>query len=151
MWRIWGNKTRRYWLRMRRAERRRRKECARPGVNVATLNIEPYSLLMQRLVVVGVAKTMERNGEKKCDEKIEPSMAPFWGWRYLLSWIFLQHSHHLSLCAFHHWRPTVLFPVSRLHIGISEVYVSVSRCWLVQNFTIRGLSTQSYAFFIPLA
>lgn len=64
-------------MRMRRAERRRRKECARPGVNVATLNIEPYSLLMQRLVVVGVAKTMERNGEKKCDEKIEPSMAPF--------------------------------------------------------------------------
>jgi len=46
--------------------------------NVATSNIEPYSLSMRRLVVVGVVKSMERNGEKKCDEKIEPSMAlPF--------------------------------------------------------------------------
>lgn len=107
-------------MRMHRAERRRRKECARPGVNVATLNIEPYSLSMWRLVVVRVVKSMERNGEKKCDEKIEPSMAPFWGWRYLL-----QHSHHLSLCVFHHCWPTVLFPDSPPHRGISEVYVSV--------------------------
>ena len=91
---------------MRKVEGRVRKECTRPGENVATLNIEAYSLSMWRLFVIGMVKSMEKTGKKSATRNWTISGA------ILGVLIFnIQYSHHLSLCFSRHCYPTVPSPL----------------------------------------
>jgi len=100
---------------------RAEREWARPGVNIAIFNLTHYQC-WDLLSSVGEERGWNR--EKKCDETIKPSMTPFWDIFFL---------------------PSTLPPFLAVRLPLLLAHP------LVQNFTICGPSTQSYAFFIPIA